>query len=176
MRRVYLIRHGHPDFPLGAHMCLGRTDTPLGPIASPPSARDIWTRIWMGGRVSLTIAVVSALIDLVLGSIYGGVSGGFERKKNKSKARLIAKTISELIGESENVLIMGHRFSDYDAIGSAIGLFAIASHFGKKTNINAHAEKRFLCRPNAPLRSSVKRRCSLWSIPTKKILRKRRSF
>lgn len=30
MRRVYLIRHGHPDFPLGAHMCLGRTDTPLG--------------------------------------------------------------------------------------------------------------------------------------------------
>lgn len=32
MRRVYLIRHGHPDFPLGAHMCLGRTDTPLGPL------------------------------------------------------------------------------------------------------------------------------------------------
>jgi broad specificity phosphatase PhoE len=30
MRTVYLIRHGHPDFPLGAHMCLGRTDTPLG--------------------------------------------------------------------------------------------------------------------------------------------------
>ena len=32
MRRVYLLRHGHPDFPLGAHMCLGRTDTPLGPL------------------------------------------------------------------------------------------------------------------------------------------------
>ena len=32
MRRIYLIRHGHPDFPLGAHMCLGRTDTPLGPL------------------------------------------------------------------------------------------------------------------------------------------------
>ena len=32
MRRVYLIRHGHPDFPLGMHMCLGRTDTPLGPL------------------------------------------------------------------------------------------------------------------------------------------------
>ena len=30
MRRLYLIRHGHPDFPLGAHMCLGHTDTPLG--------------------------------------------------------------------------------------------------------------------------------------------------
>ena len=32
MRRLFLIRHGHPDFPLGAHMCLGRTDTPLGPL------------------------------------------------------------------------------------------------------------------------------------------------
>ena len=32
MRRLWLIRHGHPDFPLGAHMCLGRTDTPLGPL------------------------------------------------------------------------------------------------------------------------------------------------
>ena len=32
MRRIWLIRHGHPDFPLGAHMCLGRTDTPLGPL------------------------------------------------------------------------------------------------------------------------------------------------
>ena len=32
MRRIWLIRHGHPDFPLGAHMCLGRTNTPLGPL------------------------------------------------------------------------------------------------------------------------------------------------
>lgn len=32
MRSVYLIRHGHPDFPFGAHMCLGRTDTPLGAL------------------------------------------------------------------------------------------------------------------------------------------------
>ncbi len=39
--------------------------------------RDIFTRIWMGGRISLTIAVVSALVDLVIGSIYGGISGYF---------------------------------------------------------------------------------------------------
>ena len=39
--------------------------------------RDIWTRIWMGGRVSLTIAVVSALVDLILGRVYGGISGYF---------------------------------------------------------------------------------------------------
>lgn len=50
------------------HVHLFGTDT-LG--------RDIFTRIWMGGRISLTIAIVSALVDLVLGSIYGGISGYF---------------------------------------------------------------------------------------------------
>lgn len=32
MRKIYLIRHGHPDFPCAAHVCLGRTDTPLSPL------------------------------------------------------------------------------------------------------------------------------------------------
>ncbi|MCR5663505.1 MAG: histidine phosphatase family protein, partial [Oscillospiraceae bacterium] len=32
MRTVYLIRHAHPDYPLGQRTCLGRTDTPLGPL------------------------------------------------------------------------------------------------------------------------------------------------
>ena len=50
------------------HMHLFGTDT-LG--------RDLFTRVWMGGRVSLTIAVVSAIVDLVLGAIYGGISGYF---------------------------------------------------------------------------------------------------
>ncbi len=65
---------------------------------------------------------------------YGGVSAGFE-KKNKVRTRLIAKTISEIIKTSDNVLIMGHRFSDFDAFGSAAGMYAIASHFGKDAHI-----------------------------------------
>ena len=39
---------------------------------------------------------------------YGGVSAGHE-KKNKARTRLIAKSIAEIIRESENVVIMGHR-------------------------------------------------------------------
>ncbi|MGN1016917.1 MAG: histidine phosphatase family protein [Faecousia sp.] len=31
MKRVYLIRHGLPDFPGGQRMCLGTTDLPLAP-------------------------------------------------------------------------------------------------------------------------------------------------
>lgn len=31
MKKVYLIRHGLPDFPGGKRMCLGTTDIPMGP-------------------------------------------------------------------------------------------------------------------------------------------------
>lgn len=65
---------------------------------------------------------------------YGGVSAGHE-KKNKAKTRLIAKTIAEIIRDSENVLIMGHRFSDFDSFGSAVGMYAIANYFDKKAGI-----------------------------------------
>ena len=65
---------------------------------------------------------------------YGGVSAGHE-KKNKAKTRLIAKTIAEIINESDNVLIMGHRFADFDAFGGAAGIHAIARHYGKRANI-----------------------------------------
>lgn len=65
---------------------------------------------------------------------YGGVSVGFE-KKNKVRTRLIAKTIAEIIKDSENVIIMGHRFSDFDAFGSAVGMYCIAKHFGVEAKI-----------------------------------------
>ena len=32
MRKIYLARHGHPDFLPGARICLGRTDVPLGSL------------------------------------------------------------------------------------------------------------------------------------------------
>lgn len=65
---------------------------------------------------------------------YGGVSAGFE-KKNKVRTRLIAKTIAEIIKDCDNVLVMGHRFSDFDAFGSAAGMYSIARHFGVRASI-----------------------------------------
>lgn len=39
--------------------------------------RDIFARIWVGGRVSLTIGIVGAVISLLVGVLYGGISGYF---------------------------------------------------------------------------------------------------
>lgn len=37
--------------------------------------RDIFVRIWTGGRVSIEIGVLAAVIELVIGTVYGGISG-----------------------------------------------------------------------------------------------------
>ncbi|MGN0314276.1 MAG: ABC transporter permease [Fusicatenibacter sp.] len=37
--------------------------------------RDLWTRVWMGGRVSLFIALAATVIPYAIGMIVGGISG-----------------------------------------------------------------------------------------------------
>lgn len=76
---------------------------------------------------------------------YGGVSEGFE-KRNKVRTRLIAKTMAEIISDCDNVLIMGHRFSDFDSLGSSIGMMSIAEHFSKPVHIVIN-EKNTLAGP-----------------------------
>lgn len=38
-------------------------------------ARDMWTRIWKGTRVSLYVGILAALIDFLIGVTYGAISG-----------------------------------------------------------------------------------------------------
>lgn len=52
---------------------------------------------------------------------FGGASKGVE-KKSKTKIRSIALALQELIENSDQVFLMGHRFGDLDSIGSACGL------------------------------------------------------
>lgn len=37
--------------------------------------RDLWTRVWMGARVSLSIGFIATIINTLIGSIVGGISG-----------------------------------------------------------------------------------------------------
>lgn len=55
-------------------------------------------------------------------SFFGGKSKELE-KRTRVKARIVSFALKELIEESENVLIMGHKHADVDVLGSALGLY-----------------------------------------------------
>lgn len=65
---------------------------------------------------------------------FGGVAKGVE-KRTKVRTRMVASAIGEIIKASSNVLIMGHRFADLDALGSAVGIVAISEALGKDAKI-----------------------------------------
>ena len=65
---------------------------------------------------------------------FGGVAKGVE-KRTKVRTRMVASAIGEIIKASSNVLVMGHRFADLDALGSAVGIVAISEALGKVAKI-----------------------------------------
>lgn len=66
---------------------------------------------------------------------YGGLSKGIE-KRDKVRTRVIAATLSDHIRASDRVYIIGHKNSDLDCIGSAVGMWAaVTKGLGKQANI-----------------------------------------
>ena len=63
--------------------------------------RDLFTRVWEGTRVSLTIALVVVVIQGTFGAIYGGIAGFFGGKI----ASMISKKVVLLPNLLENLLL-----------------------------------------------------------------------
>ncbi len=107
----------------------------------------------LGGNVNLTLSIgvgrggktlrqcqemAQQSLDMALGrggdqaavktpdgfEFYGGVSRSVE-KRSKVKSRIIATALTDLIRQSDSVIIMGHRMSDLDSLGAAIGVLSI---------------------------------------------------
>lgn len=53
----------------------GPTEGQMHLFGTDSLGRDIYTRTWDGGRVSLFIAFVAVFINFIIGIIYGGISG-----------------------------------------------------------------------------------------------------
>jgi len=56
-------------------------------------------------------------------------------KRAKVKARTVAQSISNVIEDSDNVIIVGHKNIDIDAIGSALGLYRLSKTLNKNCYI-----------------------------------------
>ncbi len=61
---------------------------------------------------------------------YGGLSKSVE-KRTKVRSRVIASALQQMISDSDLVLMMGHRYSDLDCLGSAAALTAACRSLGK---------------------------------------------
>ncbi|MBQ7006673.1 MAG: hypothetical protein IJN59_02470, partial [Oscillospiraceae bacterium] len=55
---------------------------------------------------------------------FGGNSRSVE-KRSKVRSRIVANALKDIILQSEQVLVMGHKMSDLDSVGSAVGMAAI---------------------------------------------------
>ena len=56
---------------------------------------------------------------------FGGRSKETERR-TKVKSRVMASAMGELVADASCVMVMGHRSPDFDAVGAAVGVCAIA--------------------------------------------------
>lgn len=64
---------------------------------------------------------------------YGGKTDPME-KRTRVRARVISHALRDILIEGENVIIMGHKRPDMDAIGAAIGV----ARFAKMNNLKAN--------------------------------------
>ncbi|HLR51567.1 MAG TPA: oligopeptide ABC transporter permease [Candidatus Avamphibacillus sp.] len=64
------------------------TDQPFW-LGTDTLGRDQWTRLWLGTRVSLIIALVAAVIDLFIGVAYGGISAYYGGRVDNIMQRIL---------------------------------------------------------------------------------------
>ncbi|KIQ95446.1 putative bifunctional signaling protein/50S ribosomal protein L9 [Anoxybacillus thermarum] len=91
---------------------------------------------------------------------YGGKTNPME-KRTRVRARVISHALKELILESEQVFIMGHKYPDMDAIGAAIGILKVAQMNQKEAFIiidTSHIDSGV-----QRLLEAVKKQTELWS-------------
>lgn len=71
---------------------------------------------------------------------FGGVSKSTDRKF-RVRVRAWSDKLTAEIKNSSNVLICGHQFSDFDSLGSSLGIAYACSSIGVKANIAFNPEK-----------------------------------
>lgn len=67
-------------------------------------------------------------------SYYGGKSQQME-KTTRVKARVKAQALKEFISNKDKVVVMGHKITDVDAFGAAIGIYRAGKTLGKAVHI-----------------------------------------
>lgn len=73
-------------------------------------------------------------------NFYGGRTKETDHR-SKVRSRVTANSMSELVAQSSQVFVMGHKNADLDAVGAAVGICALCRIKGKKAFIVLDMEK-----------------------------------
>ena len=100
---------------------------------------DSYNQNYQFARTAIDMALARGGDQVVLKNrqtitYYGGKTQTME-KNTRVKARVKAQALRELLEGKEKVLIMGHKISDVDSVGSAIGIYRAAKYSGKRAHI-----------------------------------------
>lgn len=95
---------------------------------------------------------------------FGGVAAGVE-SRNQVQSRIVASSVEELIKNSSNVLIMGHKNSDLDAIGASVGLAEAVRNL--ETDVNVIIDEKSTMAKPLLQHYSEKRGSDLFVSPSK---------
>ncbi len=90
-------------------------------------------------RVAIDMALArggdQAVIKDTHGITYYGGKREMTAKNTRVKARVKAEALREFIMVHDKIFVMGHKMTDVDSFGAAIGIYRAANALGKKVNI-----------------------------------------
>ncbi|KAF1302635.1 MULTISPECIES: DHH family phosphoesterase [Enterococcus] len=78
--------------------------------------------------------VLKEALDEAKPKFFGGNTAG-TAKRTRVRSRAMSTALKNIINENNDIYIMGHRFPDMDAIGSAFGVACLADFQGKTNYI-----------------------------------------
>ncbi|MEF9941173.1 MAG: DHH family phosphoesterase [Lachnospiraceae bacterium] len=100
---------------------------------------DTYAQSYDYARVAIDLALArggdQAVIKDCEGITYYGGKREQTSKNTRVKARVKAEALREFISGKEKVIVMGHKISDVDSFGAAIGIYCAAAAMEKKAHI-----------------------------------------
>ena len=102
-------------------------------------SRDTYALSYSYARAAIDLALArggdQAVIKSNKGITYYGGKQEQTSKNTRVKARVKAEALREILVAKEKIFIMGHKLTDVDALGAAIGLYRAAKEFNKQAHI-----------------------------------------
>lgn len=102
-------------------------------------SRDAYSQSYNYARVAIDQALArggdQAVIKDCNGITFYGGKREMTSKNTRVKARVKAEALREYMMTKEYILVMGHKMTDVDSLGAAIGIYRAAASVGKKAHI-----------------------------------------